>query len=157
MRERRLGAACLWRLIFFVFTVIVFFVVPWRSSGGVIERSSTYWPFSLLSDRGIAMLSDYRTWFIGQWIVFSGTLLVLELFCMQLHIERNRVIRVIAFILFAAAFLSLLYFSIGSLVWSGPLVPMDAGTWNLIFRENKVILYVWWGVSALFFQLAAKM
>lgn len=146
-----------WRLAFFVLTIIIFFLIPPKSSGGFIDGTRTYWPFRLMSDKTLFILSNYRIWFIGQWIAFAGVLLFLEPFSWILEIRKNKTVKIVVFILFFLCFLPLIYFSAGSTRYLGPLPPMTFDFWLKWFAAKRNFLYIWWILSGLFLQIGTKL
>lgn len=157
MKERKLTKPLIIRLTFLAVTILIYFLVPMRDDmTQLIERESAWWPFSAMSELGLVILSNYRIWVIGYWIVFAAVLLVAEVIFMQWPLKRNKTAKIVSAACFILVFALLIYFSVGTVLWLAPLPPMSFDVWVAIFGQGQPYLMIWWIVSALLLELSIK-
>lgn len=157
MKERKLSKALWLYITFFIVTMIQFFLVPIPEEHVPLSKGDVWWPFTMMSDGELVKLSLARGWIIDFLPLFFGILFVMEFFYILgvLKIAKNKIVKIVAGMLFFILFLSLLYFIIYSLENLWPAWPMNLEVWSVIFGHNK-FLWVWWALPAVSLHVALK-
>ena len=157
MKERKLSKSLWFRIIFFILTVIVFCVVPMPQKGDILSQNDVWWPFNLLSQGQLGILTLWRRWLIDYLIIFAGVLVALEVttYLGILRISKHKIVKVVVSVLFLSCFLSLLYFTLGSIQNMWTLWPMSVEVWTEIFGKGKM-LWAWWAGSAVLLHVSIK-
>ncbi len=156
MEQRKSNKGIWFRVTFLAVTLLAALIIPQRGSSGLIDPENLYGPFTQMTTVQRVLLSNCRIWFVNQMIFFAGLLTVLEVVSAGGERKKNRSLKILFLVLFLISFVSLIYFSAGSVLRLGPYPPMSFSVWMAIFGSGSLWTYVWWGASAVLLQLACK-
>lgn len=146
-----------WRILLLGCSLLALLIIPVPGESGFYDEGGLIWPFSPIKTlKGQILLINTRIWFVKPITIFFSVVFGVDVLLKGYEYKKSKLIKILLFIAFLLIFIPLLYFTYGAIRFLAPLYPMTLGTWIKVFGKEKNLLYSWWIITAVLFQLGCK-